>query len=358
MQPPRMIWEFGTAYDMLVSLIILHDPARFGVRGMWASGMRSRLPASSRTFMEEIQGTLVRTVPLGWVHSLPDPRDGATLLWALEQVPPAARIAAMTVFDRTPAELVSILNGAAARGAWDKRDEDALFAAFSAERSAPPPARRDMATILKWWANAEEFGARYLQALRAYYEGFFAEEESRIRPVLQQALAEAQLMAARLPLPRLLENLSQGVRFTRLPEADEYVLAPSFWGFPLLFHHQIAPGRWMFLFGARPPDASLVPGEAVPDALVMVLKALGDPTRLRILRYLSGQTLTPTMLAGRLRLRTPTVIYHLNTLRMAGLVAIELGADGERGYTARPQQVGAAFEALSGFLGTAEPDAD
>jgi len=52
-----------------------------------------------------------------------------------------------------------------------------------------------------------EFGERYLEALRAYQEVFFAEEEKRIRPASQETLAWAQELAGRLALPDLLEEL-------------------------------------------------------------------------------------------------------------------------------------------------------
>ncbi len=358
MKAPRLLWDLGAAYDLLVSLIILHDPARFGVRGLWAAGMRSRLPPGPRDFLAEVQNSVVRFVPLGWLYSLPDPKDGATLLWALEQVPPAARLPAMVLRYDAPEPMVALLHEVAARGWWTAADEETLWSTLDRAGMMPVPPRRSMSTLLRWWANAAEFGERYLEALQAYYDVFFAEEEQRIRPTLQQALAEAQLLADRLPLPRLLENLSQGVRFAALPDVSEVVLAPSYWSSPLLFYSQIGPDRWFFLFGARPMDASLVPGEVVPEALTQTLKTLSDPTRLRILRYLSTQTLTPTELAQRLRLRSPTVVYHLNMLRMAGLVTVVMSEGSERGYAARLTQLGELFRALEAFLASPEAEDD
>lgn len=96
---------------------------------------------------------------------------------------------------------------------------------------------------------------------------------------------------------------------------------------------------------------SLVPGEVVPDALHLSLKALADPTRLRILRYLIAQPLTPAQLSRRLRLRVPTVVHHLHALRLAGLIHVTLEAGGERRYAARPGAVAANYEALATFLG-------
>jgi DNA-binding transcriptional ArsR family regulator len=83
------------------------------------------------------------------------------------------------------------------------------------------------------------------------------------------------------------------------------------------------------------------------------LKALGDPTRLRILRYLMEEPHSPTRLASRLRLRAPTVIHHLDTLRMAELVHLTLGREDRRLYAARREAVDATCAALGAFLGDA-----
>ena len=124
-----------------------------------------------------------------------------------------------------------------------------------------------------------------------------------------------------------------------------------------MYFGKVSVEREILLFGARPPDASLVPGEVVPDALLRTLKALSDPSRLRILHYLAREPLTPTQLARRLRLRSPTVIHHLRTLRLAGLVQLTLGEDKqERPYATRPGAVRAAYDSLQGFLGNDRVD--
>jgi DNA-binding transcriptional ArsR family regulator len=111
----------------------------------------------------------------------------------------------------------------------------------------------------------------------------------------------------------------------------------------------------ILLFGVRPAGASLVPGEQVPDALLQALKALADSTRLRILRYLVQETLTPSELSRRLRLRAPTVTHHLNALRLAGLVRLELQAGGEKRYTARQEGIRLVLKSIHQFL-ESEPE--
>jgi DNA-binding transcriptional ArsR family regulator len=84
--------------------------------------------------------------------------------------------------------------------------------------------------------------------------------------------------------------------------------------------------------------------------MLRALKALSDPTRLLILRYLSDTPQTPSQLARKLRLRAPTVIHHLNALRLAGLVYVSMNVEDEKRYTVRETAVKDAFDALRKFI--------
>jgi DNA-binding transcriptional ArsR family regulator len=84
--------------------------------------------------------------------------------------------------------------------------------------------------------------------------------------------------------------------------------------------------------------------------MLQALKAMADPTRLRILRYLTGKAMTPADLSRRLRLRPPTVVHHLHALRLAGLVHLTLETGGERRYAVRREMIGATFEDIQDFL--------
>ena len=84
---PEIIWDFGTAYDFFVSLLVLHKPADFGLSSSWAAGMRQRLPARDRELLEMFRFGLVITPPLTWLSSLPQPKNGETLLKVAKQLP-------------------------------------------------------------------------------------------------------------------------------------------------------------------------------------------------------------------------------------------------------------------------------
>jgi DNA-binding transcriptional ArsR family regulator len=292
-------------------------------------------------------------VPLHWIHALPPPKDSATALWTLGQMPPADRLPALALRHDTPLEIKEILLHVAARQAWGKQDEQALRAVYGRKGEAKYcyPSQ-DVPTILDCWANAESYGDRYLEALRAYQVSFFAEEENRIRPALQDALTRAQDLEERMPLPDLLEELTQGMRFSELSGLKELVLIPSYWCTPVSYIVKLDLQQEIWSFGARPVTASLEPGEIVPDEILRALRALADPTRQRILRYLAEQPLTQAQLARRLRLRAPTITHHLRELRMAGLVRLMMeGMAGKnKHYSARTEAIDHVLDALSKFL--------
>jgi DNA-binding transcriptional ArsR family regulator len=94
----------------------------------------------------------------------------------------------------------------------------------------------------------------------------------------------------------------------------------------------------------------------VPDALLRALKALSDPTRLKILHYLSQEPLSPAALSRKLRLRAPTVTHHLQTLRLAGLVQVTLSEGKEKkSFATRTETVKATCTALEAFLSEGMP---
>ncbi|MBE0408790.1 MAG: helix-turn-helix transcriptional regulator [Anaerolineales bacterium] len=346
----KLIWDNGTAYDMFASLHVLHNPDRYGLRRSWAAGVRSRLPEDERKFIEEAVTFL--HYPLTWIHSLPQPKDGETVLWSLGQIPASERLPKLDLSGDTPEELEQILREVSQRGNFEDKDIRALREIWQARKipGSVKSSNEMITTSLKWWSRPTEFGERYLGALRAYQQVFFSEEEAHIKQSLSQAIEKAKEKQKRMVLEDLLEDLSQGVWFTALRDIEELVLAPSYWSSPLVAIRKLNATSLVIMFGARPPGESLIPGEMVPEQLLRALKSLADPTRMRILRYLKGKPHSPAELARRLRLRAPTVSHHLNALRLAGLVQIILEPSGERRYSARKGAVTATIQNLREFL--------
>jgi len=341
-------WDFGTAYELFISLHVLHEPEYYGIRASWAAGIRSRIPAAERKLLEEI--IPFAGWPISWVRKLPAPKDAISALWTMRQIPATERMIKVFELDcaEKPAWAQAILN-IASRRAWDDADL-AFFEKHRRHKGKKDFNLDGFKRYLDWWARPEELGDGFLAALQAYHTAFFDDEEKRIGPVMKAGLERAQELSKTLSVSDLITELSQGVR---LEEEDfipkDIIIAPSYWPTPLVVLEKISETELLFLFGARPADMSAIPGELVPDGLLRTLKALADPTRLKILNYLSSEDLTPSELSRRLNLRAPTVTHHLAELRLSGLVNLTIRGQ-EKVYRTRREALQGTFTALEHFL--------
>ncbi len=353
---PTIIWDFGTAYELFISLHVLLEPEYFGIRPAYAASVRARIPAAERKLLEELYPVL--GVPLKWVHTLPAPKDAISALWALKQIPPARRMLELYRVDE-PYESDGSENSEkhkafkdnllriATEGKWTSTDASFFLKHLNKKLSGVK--RESVESALDWWSRPADLGEAYLSAFQSYYQEFFEEEEKRIEPALRAGLERAQALAATVTFEELFTELSQGLQRGDEFNADHFIFAPAFWTTPLVFFEKYDDKTMLLTFGARPVDMSVIPGEIVPDALVRSLKALSDPTRLKILRYLTTENLTPSEIARKLQLRPPTVTHHLKELRLAGLVELSLMHEENR-YTARKQALHAVYENLNAFL--------
>jgi DNA-binding transcriptional ArsR family regulator len=342
--PPALLWDAGTAYELFISLGVLHNPEHHGLRASWAAGVRSRIPPTERKFLEEVAPFI--SFPLFWVYRLSAPKDAMNAIWTLRQIPAKRRMLELLDVEHWDVpDVKEMVLKIAGQGSWSNRDLTRMKELFK-EKHGEDIAGLDK--YLDWWARPAEFGDAMVTALQAYYLAFFSEEEKRLAPVLQEALTLAQAKAQRLSVPELITDLSQGLRFEKI-KYKQLLLIPAFYTTPLVVMDEIDENLGVFLFGARPATMSAIPGELVPDGLIRALKALADPTRLKILHFLTHETLTPSELSRRLSLRAPTVTHHLSELRLAGLVNVTLKGQ-EKLYSARLEAVEETFGNLQTFL--------
>jgi len=345
----KIIWDKGTAYDLFASLHVLHYPAKYGLRAAWAAGVRSRLSQKDREFLENVFSLFQEPFP--WVYTLPQPKDADTALYAIKQIPPDQRLVQLKLFPIISNKLlVERLGEVQDRGSWTEDDLNFFTERVTKPKGGASFSPKKIEKILGFYANAEAFGDAYLAAFQSYNEVFFAEEEKRIAPKIDEALENAQQRAQELPFLELLEELSRGLQFEEFPGVTEIILVPTYWLSPLFTEIKYDERREMMLFGGRSPGESLVPGEIVPEDLLQILKALADPSRLRILRYLMQEQLTQAELARRLRLRAPTLTHHLHILRLAGLVRLVMRGKSERLYFARMESIKGTYAILKDFL--------
>ena len=341
-----LLWDVGTAYELFVSLHVLHQPELFDLRPSWAAKIRSRIPIAERTFLEEIYYFL--NFPLGWIYNLPEPKNAITVIFTLQQMSPARRGSALLCLDQEWKPESKLLLKIAEHRTWSKKDLAALMPLMCKDEAGHDHDEKALIKYLNWWVRPEDFGNMLLSSLQAYRLAFFEQEEQRVGPVLQAGLDHARKLAGRLTVTELITELSQGVSYDE-PIGKELVVVPTFWMTPLVHLDKISADKQLFLFGARPSTMSAIPGELVPDGLLITLKALADPTRLKILSYLSKEELTPSELSRRLNLRAPTVVHHLKELRLSGLVNLTLRGQ-EKYYRARLEALDSIHTDLKRFL--------
>lgn len=343
-----IIWDKGGAYDLFVSLLILHWPNEFGLRPSWAAGVRSRLPMSLRAVLEHSQNFM--NIPLTWIHALPEPKDAATALAALKALEPEDRLPAL-VFGTKNDERTKVYR----QLLFSLEGKQRLTANLESEilefyRHSQAPEKIYARAVFDAWSQRKSFGEKFTQALEAYVENFFQEDEPRIIPAQENALEKVQEKAQEMDILQIVEEISTGVRLDWIENRSKLILAPSFWGAPFVFFDTLDEDTGIILFGARPKGKTLVPGELIPDDLLNALKALANSTRLRILRYMLEGPCTPSELAKILRLRPPTVIHHLQNLRLAGLVKVTVSPKVERRYELRRDGIETTIQDLKDFL--------
>ncbi len=349
----EIIWDQGTAYDFFTSLHVLHFPDEFGLRGAWAAGVRSRLPNEAREFLEKVVGNF--KPPLNWVYSLPSPKDAVTALLVLKTIPVADRLAALRLCPFDSLQGCEMLDAVSQRGEWDQAMVDEFVQLWRAQDSSAqvipgPVSAKRVEKIFSVCADPQNFGQKYLDSLQAYYDAFFSEEEKRIGLKLEKALADARQTADKLGAEDYLRSQDEKLDLELLQSSDRIVMAPSYWCARGALHSDLEQDQHLILFGARPKEESLVPGEIVPEDLLKRLKAMTDPTRMRILRYLLQEKLTPAELARRLRLRAPTVTHHLHLLKSTGMVHFVRKGKNERLYYAKMESIKGTYTQLKDFL--------
>ncbi len=323
--------------DLVSVLSLLSRAERVVGLDPWLPAARASLPPALRADLDLLHGfsgpllyyieePVMRFEPLRSEHRAAEFDD---LLLFLEDVPAAAyrEMAAYALerVHRDQARELPFLGGEPAgwrlalqRGLTAARLDDALALVND------PPALK----------------ARTIGLYRGVWETLYREESRARRPELLEAARAAEpvlergfvpafeeLTGHRPPVP-LLSRLDEVRCATFCPSPHlgdfvSYILYPPdlivFFGGPeLLSRRRATEGEG----GRVDPHASHLVGVG-DDALLEALRAVADPTRLKILDLLGGGELYAQEIVGRLGLAQSAVSRHLGQLERAGLVVVE-----------------------------------
>jgi DNA-binding transcriptional ArsR family regulator len=165
------------------------------------------------------------------------------------------------------------------------------------------------------------------------------------------SLAERDAEAKRelirgVPPEQVVERVAPGIQWTPTPEVDRVVFFPAY-----------SPRPWVYMSEYKrvkifcPPitaDKTQTPG-GDPAELVRIYKALGDESRLKLLKRLQAGPISLGDAAQEVGLAKSTTHHHLAILRQAGFVLIQEGDDT---YKLRPDLRPEPGALLQQFLGS------
>ncbi len=343
-------------YDFLISLHVAlasaeHDYADYDVGREWIETARARcrevnpeaLTILGRYFGDGRPGSLHATL-ISLVRRCPAPREPLGLLAWLGEFPPA--------------QLTEVLLDQEGLGP----DWAELLAATLEEQATPtgagPIQKRLLArypedmrpTVAAVLGDLEGTRTELLAALRVWYDAVFADERERILPLLRQEAEAMERRRAETPQEAFIEQAMRGVQWQSPAGLRRIVFAPSYFCRPAVLYH-VWHGTLTFCapLAYASPDARRGDPRAPDGETLRFFLALGDPSRLRILRLLAERQMYLTELADRMDLTKATTKHHMVKLRDAGLVTLY---DRERMtfYELRPDVVRHARQLLSTYL--------
>jgi DNA-binding transcriptional ArsR family regulator len=145
--------------------------------------------------------------------------------------------------------------------------------------------------------------------------------ESRVGRIIERDVASRHLDDATRDPIGFVEGVTNGIRLVPEPRIRRIVLAPSYFGRP---YNSLMKVGDVQLICYPISDGSLGAADRVapPPATVRLYRALGDASRLRILRLLAEKDRYLTEIANELELSKPTIKHHLAQLRAAGLITL------------------------------------
>jgi DNA-binding transcriptional ArsR family regulator len=178
--------------------------------------------------------------------------------------------------------------------------------------------RREM--LSNFVANRDAELDRIIGVLEAWLPRY-QQVEPRVAAMLKRDVASRKADAAATDVVALIERTTGGLRWFPEPGVRRVVLAPQYFGRP--FNYVFQEDGWR-LFAYPLAESALGPIDsfAPPQAMVRLYRALGDTTRMHVLRLLSDRDWYLTELAQQLELSKPTMKHHLALLRAAGLVTV------------------------------------
>ncbi len=278
---------------------------------------------------------------LGLPYDHPDGRTGAGLLETIRSLPADEVLRYVTgyyrrVFRReTPP---AVMDDAIAGDRAARRE----FRRTSFPETAPW--RDALRHLLS--APAAEIRDEFAGLVAEWLEHVYGEREADLLALTEADAAALRASADGERIETVVERAVPGVTF--VPEAGQTsVVLVSSWTIRPLWAVTDHRAANVFAYPAATRSGAASP----PARLVALGKAIGDETRLRILRELATEPATPPDLADRMGIPRTTLLHHLAILRKADLISVQVHDSAYHTYVVRDEHLGEVSRLLEQFLG-------
>ena len=312
---PGFAIEFDarTAWDFIVSIGLGDAPENDLTTAdrEWLTAARESLDREQRDLVGKLFDSHGTTPIDAWpllAIDRPDVRVGADVVRLLEETPSHVLVAA-TLRDALTEDVPDdVLERA---GAGDTGALDAV---------EPLLCSTDIGPMAREFTADSERRMRVAVSIARTWLAAFSPIEPRLERIHATDMALRRAEISELSPTDAVERITGGLRLVSEPRLRRVRLAPSVFVRPFNFIHQ--SGDWrMFWYPVADEVLETEAGEP-SSSMVRLFRALGDPTRLTVLRLLTERDWYLTELATKVELSKPTMKHHLALLRAAGLVTV------------------------------------
>jgi len=354
-------------YDFLLSLHVSlastdDTYADYDVGRDWIESARARCQARDTQALDTLgralgdgrPGSLHATL-ISLVWQCPEPREAPQFLDWLAELPLPQLAEVLLDQESLGPEWLTALREALAEDSASISTDAQLGPAVRYLLDFYPKDTRQ--TVLAALSDLEGARAALASALRVWYEAVFTDEEPRLTPLLQREAEALERRRTEMQPDPFVELAMRGVQWQRPVGLRRIIFAPSYFCRPAVFYH-FWRGTLTFCapieYTGPEAEAQWVDPRAPGEEILRFFEALGDDTRLRILRLLAEREMYLTELAERLGLTKATTKHHMVRLRAAGLVTL-YDRDRLTYYALRPDVTKRAAQMLDTYLAVSQP---
>ena len=329
----EIVFDVRSAFDFVFSLSGHSDDSDdlLSADRRWLRETRARLPESVRAILAGEAWVALAGLAVG----RPALTDAASFLAMVRELPGRALAEAVVADDFRRPEIQPTV-----QAALQGEDEaiERLVATWHEHK------RPFLSRLLR---DPDGTAADLVQLFEAWVPAY-QEIEPRVAVMIRRDVELRSQDRATLAPIDLIERTTGGIRWLSEPGVRRVILAPSYFARP--YNYVLAADDWR-MFGYPIADAALDVEDplAPPQSVVRLHRALGDDSRLRILRLLRDRDWYLSEIAERVELSKPTIKHHLALLRAAGLVTL-IEEGGLSYYSLRRDRLDDASADLKRFL--------